>query len=95
MKKRMNIIFIVISIILIFISALGAEDKKENDDIFNEKKPKFVFKGQYKDLFTYQWVNNYYGDNFLTRENKNLVANLKRIRLSPEFLYRDILLIVC
>lgn len=63
------------------------------EDPFGQKGPHFKFGGQVKDLFNFQRIDNYYGSNFLTAEKKNMAADMKRLRLSPEFRYSDILVI--
>ena len=39
-------------------------------DVFDEKKPKFTFKGQFKNLYTFQRIKEYYGDNFFSSKRK-------------------------
>ena len=69
------------------------EDSGESVDPFGEKGPHFTFGGQYKHLLTFQRVDNFSGDDPLASRKKNLIADLNRVRLSPEFRYSDIILI--
>jgi hypothetical protein len=62
-------------------------------DPFSEKGAHFAFAGQYKHLLTFRRVDDYRGDNPLASQRKNLIADLNRVRLSPEFRYADILTI--
>jgi len=54
------------------------------------KGARFKFKGQVKNLFTFHETDNYIDWNPLAPDHRNLVADLTRVRLSPEFNYRDI-----
>ena len=72
----------------------GEEPKTEEEaeDVLEVKKgPQFKFKGLAKNLLTFHRTDNYIDRNPLVTSSKNLVADLTRLRLSPEFLYRDIL----
>jgi hypothetical protein len=62
----------------------------ENEDVLQEKKgPQFKFKGLAKNLFTFHRTDNYINQNPLITTSKNLPADLTRLRLSPEFIYRN------
>ncbi|OHD64494.1 MAG: hypothetical protein A2176_02555 [Spirochaetes bacterium RBG_13_51_14] len=67
------------------------EDEGELEE--GKKGPRFKFKGQAKNLYTFHRTDNYYGGNPLTMSSKNLSADLTRARLSPEFQYRELLTI--
>ncbi len=65
----------------------GAKDK---DDVeLEETKPVFKLRGYAKDMLTFHRTNSFLGDDALTPSSKNLFSNLTRVRLSPEFKYRD------
>lgn len=77
-----------------------ADEKKEtaapvegdDQDLLEKKKGvEFKFKGQAKNLYTFHRTNNYTGANRITGSSKNLSADLTRVRLTPELLYKDIL----
>jgi hypothetical protein len=69
-----------------------SEEKEEAEDVLEVKKgPQFKFKGLAKNLFTFHQTNNYVDRNPLVTTDKDLAADLTRLRLSPELLYRDIL----
>ncbi|MBP7734619.1 MAG: hypothetical protein KA369_01475 [Spirochaetes bacterium] len=67
----------------------SADDSDESLD--EQKDARFKFKGQVKNLFTFHETDNFIEDNPLSTVHKDLIADLTRIRLSPEFLYKDIL----
>lgn len=72
----------------------GEESKGEEktEDVLEVKKgPQFKFKGLAKNLFTFHRTENYVDWNPLITTDKNLVADLTRLRLSPELVYREIL----
>ncbi len=83
-----------------FADEIPAQDEQtlksdigESEDPFGEKGAHFNFGGQYKHLLTFQRVDNFVNDNPLDPRKKNLIADLNRVRLSPEFRYSDILTI--
>jgi len=63
----------------------------ENADPDEDKGPQFKFKGQVKNLYMFHRTDNFMGGNPLTISSKNLSADLTRIRLAPEFLYKELL----
>ncbi|PKL37309.1 MAG: hypothetical protein CVV44_16895 [Spirochaetae bacterium HGW-Spirochaetae-1] len=63
------------------------------EDVTGEKGWQYKMTGQYKDLFTYQKVDEYYGTGFFPSGEKGLAANLKRLRLSPEVTWGTMLLL--
>ncbi len=68
-------------------------EKTPEEDLVEVKErrgPKFKFKGQVKNLYAFHRTDNYLGEMPLTSSSKNLSADLTRLRLSPEFLYKDI-----
>lgn len=68
-----------------------AAEEEAEDVLLVKKGPQFKFKGLAKNLFTFHQTNNYVDWNPLITSDKNMAANLTRLRLSPELLYRDIL----
>ncbi|MBN2159046.1 MAG: hypothetical protein JW807_06595 [Spirochaetes bacterium] len=62
---------------------------KEEDEISEPGSARFKFKGQAKNLYTFHRTDNFVNQNPLVTSHKNLSANLTRLRLSPEFLYKD------
>ncbi len=56
-----------------------------------KKAPQFKFKGQVKNLYLFHRTDNFMGENPLTVSSKNLSSDLTRIRLAPEFLYKELL----
>ena len=89
-----SVIFLIL--LMIFLTAVlpAASAAEKNDevvsyeaameDVTGEKGWQYKMTGQYKDLFTYQQVDEYYGTGFFPSGEKGLAANLKRLRLSPE-----------
>jgi hypothetical protein len=75
------------------IEDMPSDEGKEEDlvEVGGKKGPRFKFKGQVKNLDTFHRTDNYLGENPLFTGSKNLSADLTRVRLSPEFLYKDIL----
>ncbi len=68
----------------------GVEGGEEN--LLDEKKgAQFKFKGQVKNLLSFHETDNFMGENPFSTTHKDLVADITRLRLSPEFLYNDIL----
>jgi hypothetical protein len=62
------------------------------EDTLSEDKPaQFKFKGQVKNLYLFHRTDNFMGENPLTMSSKNLSADLTRVRLSPEFQYKELL----
>lgn len=78
--------------ICLFNLSLYAED---NFQTFSEEGPSLQIRGYIKELFTLYPTDQYgaYMQTSGEKNEKNLIANLNRIRLSPEFEYRDILLV--
>jgi hypothetical protein len=70
-----------------------ADAVKDEDlvEVKEKRGPRFKFKGQAKNLYTFHRTDNYLGETLLTDSSKNLSADLTRVRLSPEFLYKDII----
>lgn len=68
-------------------------DAGKSEDPFGERGAHFKFGGQYKHLLTFQRTDNFIDDNPLDPKKKNLIADLNRVRLSPEFRYSDVLTI--
>ena len=63
------------------------------DQMLGEKTVSFELKGYYKNLFIFQRVHNYYGDNYILSREKNLITDLNRIRLNPVLKISDILIL--
>ncbi|MBN1498166.1 MAG: hypothetical protein JXA07_15440 [Spirochaetes bacterium] len=64
----------------------------ESEDLLDDtRKARFKFKGQIKNLFSFHRTDNFFSQNPLVSSQKNLSANLTRVRLSPEFRYGNIL----
>jgi hypothetical protein len=62
------------------------------DSLLEESRgPRFKFKGLAKNLYVFHRTDNYLGEDPLIQGVKNLSSDLTRLRLSPEFLYGDIL----
>ncbi len=63
-----------------------------DDSAIEEKRgPRFRFGGTVKNLCLFHRTDNYLGEDPLSRTRKNLSADMTRLRLSPEFQYREIL----
>lgn len=75
------------------VSDDGSTAAEEGEDMApdDEKGAQFKFKGQVKNLYLFHRTDNFMGENPLTMSSKNLSSDLTRLRLSPEFLYGDIL----
>ena len=70
----------------------AAGEKTGGEDTLSEEKPaQFKFKGQVKNLYLFHRTDNFMGENPLTTSSKNLSADLTRVRLSPEFQYKELL----
>ncbi|OHD69409.1 MAG: hypothetical protein A2W19_05745 [Spirochaetes bacterium RBG_16_49_21] len=63
---------------------------EDEESLLEKKGPRFKFKGQVKNLYLFHRSDNYVAQNPLITSSKNLSSDLTRVRLSPEFLYRDI-----
>jgi hypothetical protein len=67
-----------------------ASETEDGEDTLAEKKgPQFKFKGQVKNLFVFHETDNFIEQNPLDTTHRNLASDLTRVRLSPEFIYRD------
>ena len=72
----------------------GQNESETGDDGLEEASgPQFKFKGQVKNLYLFHRADNFMGENPLTTSRKNLSSDLTRVRLSPEFLYKELLTI--
>ena len=70
----------------------ATEEKTGGEDTLSEEKPaQFKFKGQVKNLYLFHRTDNFMGEDPLTLSSKNLSADLTRVRLSPEFQYKELL----
>ncbi|OHD72158.1 MAG: hypothetical protein A2W19_14705 [Spirochaetes bacterium RBG_16_49_21] len=69
------------------------EEREEGLVIKGRKGPEFRLKGLVKNLYSFHRTDYYLGENPLTVSSKNLSADLTRVRLSPEFKYRNFLTI--
>ncbi len=65
----------------------------ESDDLLDEKGAVFELRGHYKNLFMFQRVREFYGQDLVPSGGKNLLTDLNRLRLSPEFRYADSLVL--
>jgi hypothetical protein len=94
-KFIINTFCIIQIIIFISVSVYGQETDEINPDITGNLKSEegstkiFNLKGQFKDLYTQTKTDEY----SKTGEAKKLIANLTRLRLSPELNLSDILLV--
>jgi hypothetical protein len=70
---------------------ISPNDEKEKGlvEVKEKRGPRFNVKGQAKNLYTFHLTDNYLGETQFTDSSKNLSADLTRVRLSPEFLYKD------
>lgn len=82
---------IILSIALLTFSArLSAENTAITEPSNSEKSSDiFTFKAHFKDLFTWQRTDSY----SKTLRKKDLVANLDRVRLSPELNFSDVFIV--
>lgn len=71
----------------------ASDAEREEEPSFKEKGPRFEFRGEAKNLYLFHRTDNFIGKDPLVTSSKNLSSDLTRIRLSPEFLYDDILMI--
>jgi len=101
-RERNGILLILLTIFItaVFTAASAAEKNDEGvsdevtmEDAAGEKGWQYTITGQYKDLFTYQKVDEYYGTGFIPSGEKGLAANLKRLRISPEVTWGTMLLL--
>ena len=68
----------------------GTKAEEESEDSVEEPKgAQFKFKGQVKNLYQFHRTNSFMGESPLTTSTHNLSADLTRLRLSPEFRYRE------
>ena len=65
----------------------------DDDSLEEASGPRFKFKGQVKNLYLFHRTDNFMGENPLTISSKNLSSDLTRVRLAPEFQYRELLTI--
>lgn len=66
--------------------------EEEEDELAKEPKDaQFKFKGLVKNLFTYHETDNFIERIPFNTVHKDCVADLTRVRLAPEFLYREML----
>ena len=94
MKKYRNIICRLFPVIVAFIIAVSLPVAgAEGPDPFMTEGPVLRITGQYKNLFTRNSTDNYYGDSVFTTEKKVLVTDLNRLRLSPEFRYGELIVV--
>lgn len=63
----------------------------DENAIEENRKPQFKFGGTVKNLYQFHRTDNYLGSDPLSRGSKNLSADMTRLRLSPEFTYRETL----
>ncbi len=75
-------------------NAANEENESEDFGSFEEDEYNFKISGYIKELFTFTKTDEYSEYMFTANSDrgKNLIANLNRIRLSPEFEYGDALL---
>lgn len=66
--------------------AAGSDEDTLGDET---QGARFKFKGQVKNLFTFHETDNFIEYNPFDTIHRNLAADLTRVRLSPEFNYRD------
>lgn len=97
-KNPYNIIFTVLILAVSFNNAPIYGQSPEDDsspaesattESYEEKKQIFEFKGQFKDLYTHTTTHEY----SRTGGQKVLIADLKRLRLSPQINLSDIFLL--
>jgi hypothetical protein len=98
-KKYNKFVLIFIPVFLLFLLPLYAQEQKEYDnsdskeisesDEHDSSSNIFKFKGQFKNLYT-QTKTDQYSE---TGKDKTLIADLTRLRLSPELNLADILLV--
>ena len=64
-------------------------EEEGEDSVEEPKGVQFKFKGQVKNLYQFHRTNNFMGESPLTTSTHNLSSDLTRLRLSPEFRYRE------
>ena len=84
MRSRFCIKIIISFILLIISIPLYSEE----DNLFEEGW-NFRFRGYYKNLFMYQERDEFYSRIYLPPEDKKLVTDLNRLRVSPEVNYAE------
>ncbi|MDM8548468.1 hypothetical protein QUF72_00260 [Desulfobacterales bacterium HSG2] len=90
-------ICILLSILLPF-AAYGQEDidiSLTDDELLLEDASRFSISGHYKNLITYFRTDHFIDENGEPSGRKELIADLNRIRLSPEFRFSENILLHC
>lgn len=92
MKFAGRLIILVTAItIAVETQAVPAPDTTQSaeaesiEEVIDDDRSGFKLTGLYRDLSTLQKVNEYYGAGTIPGDGKTLAANLKRVRLTPEF----------
>ncbi len=81
------LITVLLSSLMLFFS--GESVLHADGDEFTNEGWNFKLGGYYKNLFMYRKMNNFQTDIYSQPENKNLISDLNRLRISPEINYSE------
>jgi len=98
MNKKI-ILFLITVLCVVSIPLFGADSSVDDvikgalkdDDFVEDKKVRFKFKGEFKDLFTMVYADQYLKTMISPPEKKLLITDMKRLRLSGNLLVSNIL----
>lgn len=91
MNRILQILVVSSFLLPVLANPAFPQESGEETPAAVEEQKVFTFGGKFRNLFMFQRVDNFRGTDPYAMRTKNLFADLKRIRLSPEVHYRDLL----